>query len=894
MDWQPGEAPPIILSGPFINVHSTSAEVRWTTDRPASTELIDIDPDDNIEVIKSVIGYEHKLWISRLYPGDTYSVQFRSCNSVGCSATRSTAFTTKPGCLQISFFHDGRLQNPDWWNNEWDRPIRLDIGGVSPKQYQIRIRALVDTAAAASSSARWEPHTITHIGDLSYQASLPDFTHGGLRSYGDTVGRYQLTKSGTIASDGGTDIYYSLPVFKSIDVRSLSINLSITGGRGRYNGHESGICPSNTATEKYGNVRFSYRPTPLSTGQFQVTEGDVRLWESIKDEEAKRKWTDDAMLNAFGFLPAPYWFGVALTVGQIALGYNNLDEADVSTIDNFIPIDNENVKWTVYSIAGVGVNGQATAHRSYYVMYGRRIVTSPEGQTPPIIEPRVWQGIVHGYPRWLIGSSAQVKFTDCQAWNGSVLNPEACMGVESFSPIELQAQDTNGNILDKHTNTLGGMYSVIPESDGGIGEDLWGPSSDYTYRIHGVASAPFSLFFIRPYQGKWQGILYDQVPIQQSQTLSLVIPSEGYVPALQLPNGQNLWPVDFVSPKTNIIPDPIIPNGNNGWYTQDITITTQAFDNLTGIAHTLCQINDTTWFTYTQQFIISEERGDNQASCYSTDNAGAQEDLQKAFFKLDKTPPTTTVSITGTLGQNGWFTSTVEVIFQSYDATSGIDYTQYRINGSQWMKYNQRLYIESEGVHILEFRSVDRAGNIEQDHSQQVKIDKTPPQLDAWLNQLDYLRLDMLTLNYTATDRVSGVYTVTANLLGDAITKNRPYELLWPPVGQHTLSVVAQDFAGWTSSQSLPFSLSTNLERLRATILRLRVLKEIDRDGIVNGLTTKVDGAITAYQRGKINVAINHINALIHEVEGIRDHRITVRGADLLVDDSSYIQEHIR
>lgn len=98
------------------------------------------------------------------------------------------------------------------------------------------------------------------------------------------------------------------------------------------------------------------------------------------------------------------------------------------------------------------------------------------------------------------------------------------------------------------------------------------------------------------------------------------------------------------------------------------------------------------------------------------------------------------------------------------------------------------------------------------------------------------------------------------------------------------------DKAGWTTTRTVVFDLRTTLERLRATILRLRQLGEIDRDGIVNGLLAKVDQAIAAQNRGKGTLASQHLEALIHELEGIRETHVTNRATDLLIDDSHYLQ----
>ncbi len=57
---------------------------------------------------------------------------------------------------------------------------------------------------------------------------------------------------------------------------------------------------------------------------------------------------------------------------------------------------------------------------------------------------------------------------------------------------------------------------------------------------------------------------------------------------------------------------------------------------------------------------------------------------------------------------------------------SGVDRTEYRISKSgDWLPYNKPIDINQEGVYTLEYRSIDRAGNIEETKQKIIKIDKT-------------------------------------------------------------------------------------------------------------------------------------------------------------------------
>jgi len=97
----------------------------------------------------------------------------------------------------------------------------------------------------------------------------------------------------------------------------------------------------------------------------------------------------------------------------------------------------------------------------------------------------------------------------------------------------------------------------------------------------------------------------------------------------------------------------------------------------------------------------------------------------------DTTPPITTISTNPPEpdGCNGWYVSNVTITLNATDDLSGVNATYYRINGSDWNKYIFPFIISEDGENILiEFYSVDNAGNVETVKSIKLDIDKTPPE----------------------------------------------------------------------------------------------------------------------------------------------------------------------
>jgi len=97
----------------------------------------------------------------------------------------------------------------------------------------------------------------------------------------------------------------------------------------------------------------------------------------------------------------------------------------------------------------------------------------------------------------------------------------------------------------------------------------------------------------------------------------------------------------------------------------------------------------------------------------------------------DNTPPTTSYSLSGTTGENGWYKSSVSISLTAVDNNPpnsyGVDYTNIRVNGGAWNLYTLPFTVNSEGVNTVEFYSVDKANNKEITKTININIDKTAP-----------------------------------------------------------------------------------------------------------------------------------------------------------------------
>jgi hypothetical protein len=89
----------------------------------------------------------------------------------------------------------------------------------------------------------------------------------------------------------------------------------------------------------------------------------------------------------------------------------------------------------------------------------------------------------------------------------------------------------------------------------------------------------------------------------------------------------------------------------------------------------------------------------------------------------------------------GWNTTSVLVTLTATDTLSGVDHTEYTLDGAGWTTYAGPVAVTAEGLHALQYRSIDKAGNVETAQQLAVRVDKTPPEA---VIQLDPTRQDLL------------------------------------------------------------------------------------------------------------------------------------------------------
>jgi hypothetical protein len=109
---------------------------------------------------------------------------------------------------------------------------------------------------------------------------------------------------------------------------------------------------------------------------------------------------------------------------------------------------------------------------------------------------------------------------------------------------------------------------------------------------------------------------------------------------------------------------------------------------------------------------------------FQTTNSGGNAFVSKLSPGIIGTPPVTTISRIGPLGNNGWYLSSVTVAF--FASGGSPVSTFYSMDGGAYQTYVSPFTISVDGVHQLLFYSVNAAGQ-ETPHGETIKIDRTPP-----------------------------------------------------------------------------------------------------------------------------------------------------------------------
>jgi parallel beta-helix repeat protein len=183
----------------------------------------------------------------------------------------------------------------------------------------------------------------------------------------------------------------------------------------------------------------------------------------------------------------------------------------------------------------------------------------------------------------------------------------------------------------------------------------------------------------------------------------------------------------------------------------------------------------------------------------------------EAAILIDGDAPVTDATVGGEEGEGGWHVSEVTVSLDATDGSSGVGLTEYAVDGSEWSAYAGSFEVSGDGVHAIEYRSADVAGNLESISSTTVKVDRTVPELTVSLVDGSEFDTDSILVELGYSDACSGVATVEYTLDGVSTGVADGAENIYLSSlcdGVHQLSVSVVDEAGNEAVQTTTFEIS--------------------------------------------------------------------------------------
>jgi len=206
--------------------------------------------------------------------------------------------------------------------------------------------------------------------------------------------------------------------------------------------------------------------------------------------------------------------------------------------------------------------------------------------------------------------------------------------------------------------------------------------------------------------------------------------------------------------------------------------------------------------------------GQNDVYFRAYDDRGQGTSSRHLDLNIDLAAPSTSHNLIGTMGQNDWYVSPVEVRLHAEDGSTGharveVREIRYRLDGGGWQTYNGdniSFAVNTDGMHMVEYYAVDNVGNTESSHSVTFKIDATPPTAPGAAAETHgavsgQWQKDWPDPDFTwgpANDTTSGVshYHVNWSNLADKWVTTPAYDPPAVPTGEHQLHVYARDSAG--------------------------------------------------------------------------------------------------
>ncbi|MFA5772779.1 MAG: right-handed parallel beta-helix repeat-containing protein [Thermoplasmata archaeon] len=383
---------------------------------------------------------------------------------------------------------------------------------------------------------------------------------------------------------------------------------------------------------------------------------------------------------------------------------------------------------------------------------------------------------------------------------------------EGIHYLEFNATDTIGNAETAHNFTIKvdltvpTVQSTVFGTDGANG---WKVSTSYI--VLNAADSISGVHYLNYSVNNQSFQPYTNITLSASGTYYIRYYAIDYA---GLSSGESTVTVyvDIDAPATT----PVVSGttGNGTWYVSDVNMTLSAADSVSGVTSTQMNIDSGGWIAYAPTNLTE---GAHTIYYRSTDAAGNVESSKTLNISVDKTNPTTSVNVSGTLGSGGYYITNTTVTLTGSDTPSGTAHIYYDLNNAGWAVYSSPIVLTSSIVsgHTLKHKAVDNAGNTGNTTTTTIKVDTAVPDtvgvLKGTLSNGWYT--SNVTVNISALDAESAVESIKYQIDGNnwvTYTTGITTEFVVSGEENHTVKYYGTDIASNAEPENtLTFKIDT-------------------------------------------------------------------------------------
>jgi hypothetical protein len=201
------------------------------------------------------------------------------------------------------------------------------------------------------------------------------------------------------------------------------------------------------------------------------------------------------------------------------------------------------------------------------------------------------------------------------------------------------------------------------------------------------------------------------------------------------------------------------PTGLNDWYVSSVTLHLNPSDSISGVGNTFYRVNSGQINLYEGPVEFNDD-GFYVVEFWSVDFASNSELVNTISFNTDTTSPEATLTVgTPNYGSNPVHVSTSTLLsLDAEDNLSGIDSIEFRIDINDWVVYTNPFSVADIGSHVIFYRSIDVAGNVESEGALWIMVNASTLTYTGALsgNYSDPVTLEAVLVDIASGQPVSG------------------------------------------------------------------------------------------------------------------------------------------